>query len=137
MIIIACVDDNMGMMFNSRRQSRDRILRKRILEMTEGKKLWMSEYSSALFSDCVGANIVAADSFLENAAEGEYCFLEDKSALKYSDSIEKIVLFKWNRKYPADFYFDIPLEEQGWKISAASDFSGSSHEKITEEVYIK
>ena len=41
MKIIVCVDNQNGMMFNHRRQSQDRVLRKRILELTGGEKLWM------------------------------------------------------------------------------------------------
>ena len=33
-IVIACFDDTGGMMFNRRRQSQDRVLRERIVEMT-------------------------------------------------------------------------------------------------------
>ena len=44
MIVIACVDDKMGMLFNHRRQSQDSVLRKRILQITAGKILWMSRY---------------------------------------------------------------------------------------------
>ena len=39
MKIIVCVDNQNGMMFNHRRQSQDRVLRKRILELTGGKKV--------------------------------------------------------------------------------------------------
>ena len=45
MILIVCVDDHNGMMFNHRRQSQDRVLRADILELTGGKKLWMNAYS--------------------------------------------------------------------------------------------
>ena len=41
MIIMVCVDDNNGMMFNKRRQSQDRVLRQRMLELAGEKKLWM------------------------------------------------------------------------------------------------
>ena len=51
MIIISCVDDDMGMMFNHRRQSQDRVLRERVLEATKGKKLWMNHYSAKQFSE--------------------------------------------------------------------------------------
>ena len=33
MILIACVDDNLGMLFNNRRQSMDRVLRARLLKL--------------------------------------------------------------------------------------------------------
>lgn len=40
MIIIACTDDNQGMLFNHRRQSQDRVQRQRMLQRTGGAKLW-------------------------------------------------------------------------------------------------
>lgn len=49
MKIIVCVDNQNGMMFNHRRQSQDRVLRKRIMELTGGKKLWMNAYSQKQF----------------------------------------------------------------------------------------
>ena len=51
--------------------------------------------------------------------------------------IEKIILYRWNRKYPADFRFDINLEDSEWKLAETREFTGSSHEKITEEVYVR
>ena len=42
MIAIVCIDDNGGMMFNNRRQSRDVILLEKIIEITKGSKLWLN-----------------------------------------------------------------------------------------------
>ena len=137
MILIACVDDDLGMMFNKRRQSQDKILRTRIMEMTTGKKLWMNHYSAGQFSDNPKADINADDAFLSDALPGEYCFIENTNPAQYEKWVEKIVLYKWNRRYPADLRFDIPLADHGWKLKQSSDFVGSSHEKITEEVYEK
>ena len=50
------------------------------------------------------------------------------------DRVEKIILYKWNRHYHADHYFDISLLD-GWVLNDIVDFKGSSHEKITREVY--
>ena len=50
----------------------------------------------------------------------------------YSKS-ESVVLYKWNRVYPADQYFAMDLS--GWKLVETVEFPGSSHEKITEERY--
>ena len=137
MILIACVDDNMGMAFNKRRQSQDRILRSRILERTKGTKLWMSDYSYKQFSEDFGNQIYVSDR-LEDAPEtGEYCFIENQKTDAFVRNAEKIILYRWNRKYPADLWFDIAFTENGWKLVESTDFSGSSHEKITEEVYIK
>ena len=51
MIIMVCVDDNNGMMFNKRRQSQDRVLRQRMLELAGEKKLWMNDYSRRQFPE--------------------------------------------------------------------------------------
>lgn len=40
MKLIVCMDDKNGMAFNHRRQSRDRVLAERIMELTENAKLY-------------------------------------------------------------------------------------------------
>ena len=45
MKLIICVDDNNGMMFNRRRQSKDREVRHDILAYTMPERIWMNEYS--------------------------------------------------------------------------------------------
>lgn len=134
MIIIASVDDNKGLSFNGRRQSQDRILRKEILDETNKDILWMNSYSCKLFSDA--EKIREDNNFLEKAQMGEYCFVENISLKDYADTIEKIILYKWNKTYPADLYFDIPLNKE-WKLKSAINFKGYSHDKITKEVYEK
>ena len=42
MIVIACVDDRMGMLFNRRRQSQDAALRQRLLERAAGRPVPVS-----------------------------------------------------------------------------------------------
>lgn len=138
MKIIAAVDDNNGMMFNKRRQSQDRILREHILSLSQETRLWMSPYSLKQFSKEMEENwedrIRTRDDFLNSAGEGDYCFVEDADLLPYLEQIEEIILFKWNRVYPADTYF--PIDYASWKLMKTEEFAGSSHEKITKEVYI-
>lgn len=137
MILIACIDDDNGMMFNHRRQSQDRVLRERVLKMTDGSRLWMNHYSARQFESDSAAQINIDDNFLNEAAPGEYCFVEDLDVSPYKQWVEKIVLFKWNRRYPSDLRFNISINDHGWKLRQSTDFAGSSHEKITEEVYTK
>lgn len=141
MIVMAVVDDNNGMMFHGRRQSKDRVLRERMLALAEGEKLWMNAYSCQQFSDgdAVKAceKICVDEEFLKKAGQGDYCFAENVSIASQEDSIEKIILFRWNRKYPSDFKLDIDLDSSLWKLEEVREFSGSSHERITEEVYIR
>ena len=49
MVLIVCVDDRNGMMFHKRRQSQDRILRKRILERAGRQRIWMSQDTAKQF----------------------------------------------------------------------------------------
>ncbi len=137
MILIVAVDEDKGMMFNRRRQSKDRVLRERILSLAKGGKLWMNAYTRRQFPEDAQGEIIVDEKFLEKAGFGDYCFLENIPASPYEDRIEKIILFWWNRKYPSDTWFDIDLEGGGWKLSETREFSGSSHDKITEEVYVR
>ena len=135
MIIIVCVDDNMGMMFNHRRQSQDRVLRERVLEATKGNKLWMNHYSAKQFSESTAPQINVDDSFMSEAGSGEYCFVEDCDVTTFLRWVEKIILYQWNRRYPSDQTFSINFSAGGWKLIHTEEFSGSSHERITEEIY--
>lgn len=123
MIIFVCLDDNNGMMFNNRRQSMDVSVRKRILSIVKNKKLWMSEYTKKQFTE--ECNVCA------DISQAEYAFIENPNDM--GDIVpEQIIVYRWNRKYPADVYFD--LGERILKES--TEFKGKSHEIITEEIYI-
>lgn len=137
MILIVAVDDNNGMMFNKRRQSQDRVLRKHILSLSSQSRLWINHYTEKQFAQdgIFAEHLNVDDAFLNEAAPGEYCFVEDVSVAQYEKWVEKIILFRWNRKYPGDFHFDIDLSSGAWKLTSTEDFPGSSHEKITMEVY--
>lgn len=135
MIIIAAVDDRNGMTFNHRRQSQDRVLREKILALTAGKRLWMNHYSEKQFQNNMAPNINVDDEFLREAAPGEYCFVEDQSVSPHEKWTEQIILFKWNRCYPGDLHFDIDVKNSPWHLERTEEFAGSSHERITMEVY--
>ena len=72
---------------------------------------------------------------MEKAGEKDYCFVENLEIENFRDKIEKIILCKWNRKYPGDFFFTIDVNDGNWKLIDVEEFSGSSHEKITLEGY--
>ena len=129
MILIACVDDNMGMAFNNRRQSQDRVLRDRLLERVGTAKLWMSPYSARQF-EVLPESAQVCEDFLSRAGAGEYCFVE----LECPEKAEEVMLYHWNRAYPADVRFTLKLEH--FRRVEQTEFSGSSHPKITEEIYI-
>lgn len=137
MILIAFVDDGGGMMFNHRRQSRDRVALQRILDITAESTLWMNEYSAPLFTEFAAPQIQVDAQFLDKAGPKEYCLVENMDISPYLPFIEKILLFHWNRAYPSDMKFPIKLDGCKWRLISTDEFSGSSHEKITMEVYTK
>lgn len=135
MILIVCLDDKNGMMFNKRRQSKDASVRADIAAEAQNGVLWMNGYSAKQFTDIQGLDIRVDEDFLEKASMGEFCFLEGEGASQAESRIEKLIIYKWNRLYPADVRFDVDID--GWKLEKTSEFAGNSHEKITKEVYIK
>lgn len=133
MILMVCVDDRGGMLFHHRRQSQDRVVREDLLREA-GDRLLMNAYSAKQFEP--DAHIICAEDCLERAGEGDCCFVENLDPLAYADRIEKVIVYHWNRVYPADVYFTIPLQDAPWKLESVTEFPGFSHEKITKEVYI-
>ncbi len=133
MIAMVCVDDNNGMMFNHRRQSQDRLLRKHMLELAGGKRLWMSAYSRGQFLDEDGGRIAVVKGDFSDIVQGEYCFFEDQDPARYEDQIESLILFRWNCNYPADLHCTLPYEN--WKLEEMTEFAGYSHDRITKERY--
>ncbi len=132
MILICCIDDRGGMMFGSRRQSKDRILCERVLSLTKGKKLFLSPYSAPLFPE--KKELVISENPAKEAAEEDFVFLENTDLPE--KGIKKIILYRWNRHYPATQAFDKNLLSD-FSLKQKEDFAGFSHEKITEEVWEK
>ena len=129
MNVIICVDNNMGLAFNNRRQSRDGILNEKIISKIRGK-LKIEAYSKSLFpSD----RISVVDDILKETSSGEWCFSEKRSLKGFENKIEQLMICRWNRVYPANVHLDIDLK--GWQLLSTEEFSGSSHEKITMEVW--
>lgn len=133
MQVILCLDDRNGMMFNHRRQSRDRAVIQDILENLRNKQLWIRPISQVLFQDAKTCARVE-EHFLERAGCEDVCFVEDMLLAPYGDKIQSMVVYRWNRHYPADVSLDIDLH-QGWRLVSQTEFPGYSHEKITKEVY--
>jgi len=133
MLLIACLDDNGGMMFNSRRQSKDRVLREHMLTVCDGKTLWMSPYSASQFET---EALVQADSDYAHKMRAEdVCFVEDG---EFPCELPcALLLYRWNRRYPADRFFPFDPLENGYRLISSEEFVGSSHDRITADYYEK
>ena len=128
MKIIACVDNDMGLMFHQRRQTQDRIVRENIKALKE--RIYKNEYSYQLYKDTLDDVIVDND-FIKHG-ENHYCLIENVS-VKDCD-IDEMILYRWNTIYPCDYYLDIDLSK--FQLVKQEMFKGSSHE-VTKEIYRK
>lgn len=128
MKFILCLDDNNGMLFNNRRQSRDSVLIEDVIKNCGGERINIFPFSQQLFSGYEdNINIVSA--ICENGAY----FVENVDITPFSDDAEEFIVYRWNRVYPSDFSCNIDFSH--FPVKAEAEFKGSSHEKITKIIY--
>ncbi|MBQ5833380.1 MAG: ribonuclease Z [Clostridia bacterium] len=131
MRLIVTLDDYGGMLFNRRRQSRDRVLTEDILRTVGEGRLVVSPYTAPLFPSCTALTV--AEDPLSVAGKGDFCFLEERSPRGQMHLFSTVVIYRWNRHYPADVFFDADLTE--FSLIEAEELEGFSHKIITKEVY--
>lgn len=137
MHIFVCLDETGGMTFNRRRQSSDRVIREDILQTVGEKNLYVNDYTAKQFTEDKDNRLIADDGCLKKANAGDYVFIENSEIAEYASKIESITVYRWKRKYPADTFFDIDLTSSDWKVSAADEIKGYSHETIGKEIYVR
>lgn len=128
MTIILCMDDKNGISFNNRRQSRDKIL---IDHVIKHDNIYIQEYSKILFLDHP-VRIINNTSKLP--ADAVY-FHEITDPADIIDQFDTIIIYRWNRHYQSDIQFDFKTDL--YKKIFEEDFIGSSHDKITKEIWIR
>ena len=134
MTLFICLDKNNGISFNNRRQSRDIAVVSRMCERAKNSILHISENSSSLFAPL--PPILSIDNNpLEKTKSGEFCFVESIENYELINKVKKIIVYRWDKVYPHDesFKFDF----NNFTLESLCEFSGKSHNKITEEVYVK
>ena len=143
MKVIMCLDNNNGMMFNNRRTSRDREVIKDIVYNYKNEKISISVYSKELFEDYLkdnglesleDNNIIVDDDYISKINDNDYCFIEEMSIIDYNIKLEQIVVYRWDRIYPADTYCQIDFDD--YVLKGKEEIKGYSHEKISKEIYI-
>ena len=133
MKLIVCLEERKGMMFNNRRQSRDRVLIDDMIKMIGDDKLYIAPYSECLFENKEIKLKVKKNPL--KAADENWCFIENLPVAEYKDEIETVIIYHWNRHYPGDFFFDLELDS--YTLESSEELVGSSHEKITKEIWKK
>ena len=130
--IYVCLDDRNGLLFNKRRQSRDIRVLEDIRALLSGA-LYLAPYSEKLVQEAGLPYRIYDDPTLSPA---DY-FAEGQPPAALLEAAQRLVLYRWNRHYPADTYWEIPPEALGFVRSETVEFPGKSHETITREVYLR
>lgn len=132
MIVAVCVDDKLGILFNKRRQSKDRELRKDLLSLTD-QTLWVNEYTAKQFTEDEKMWLNINENYLDEIGEDDLCFVENLPIADYEDKITKLIVYHWNRVYPSDVR--LPFDLTNWELESEYEFKGYSHDKITRRIY--
>ena len=132
MKVFICVDNDYGIAYNHRRQSRDRILMADAIH-TAKKRLFCTPYSEPLLLE--HPRLVVCENPLTDAQEEDFVFAEKMLLAEAFDKIDTLILYRWNRDYPSDMKFDLDLS--AFHLISKEYFVGSSHDKITKEIYTK
>ena len=74
---------------------------------------------------------------MTKAEAGEVCFVEDRPIAPYAEQIEAVVLYDWDRAYPADVHLDFDPAEAGFMLAEEREFPGTSHERIIRKIYVR
>ena len=131
---IICLDERGGMSFMGKRQSRDERVIKDMMETVGSARLIVTSYSLPLFPEGFA---VCKDAPILEAGDEDFCFIEADDVLPYLERSDTLIIYNWNRHYPADQRFQFSPEKHGFTLAKAMDFAGKSHEKITKETYVK
>lgn len=132
MKLVVCLDDNFGILFNNRRQSSDVVQREDFKKIVLDKKVYLSEYSYDLYKDMdLNFEVISEETEI---SEDSFFIYEGEFLEKILENVDEIILYFWNRVYPADTDFEIPT---GFKEIESFDFVGNSHDKISRKLYIK
>jgi len=127
MNLYICLDDRSGLQFNHRRQSRDGAVLADIRSRIAGNLL-IDPFSEKLIREAEIPYVLPPE-------EAEDFFAEGIPTEEIMEKTTRIVIYRWNRHYPADLRWEPDLDGLGFQLTETVEFPGTSHEKITREVY--
>ena len=129
MNLYICLDDRNGLQFNRRRQSRDAAVLEDIRSQCTGNLL-IDAFSEKLIREAEIPYVLLPET-------AEDFFAENTPPEEILEKTKKLVIYRWNRHYPADVKWEPDLTVLGFALRETTEFPGTSHEKITREVYVR
>lgn len=132
MTVIVCVDERLGRAFLGKRLSRDAQLIADVLDFCGARTLCVTPKSARLFDTPL---LSVRPELFADAKRGEVFFSETEPLAEVLGHISTLVIYRWNRHYPADLFLDVCPEEAGFVQGEVRELVGKSHPIITREVY--
>ena len=130
MQIAVCVDDALGRTFNGRRQTKDRVVAADLIKEAQGQ-LFITPFSQKWLGDAPGVSL------WDGEDPSHLLFLEAEPLAPYAQQITRLVIYRWNRRYPADTYLDLDPQALGLALESTQELTGFSHPVITKEIWTK
>ena len=146
MTIIACVDLRMGLSFNGKRQTRDKLVVKHILNNCDPKLgLTVTPRSGRYIMDSMKSldeeltiplhivpeltpeNTQLSDVFIETGTPD--------SISELLDMADHVILYVWNTTYLYTEHFTDIQNQSVWTLTHAELMEGSSHDEVTIQLY--
>ncbi len=139
MTLIITVDECFGLAFGGRRQSRDRELTRDAVRLACGRRIIAREYSRLLFEEAGEdtKEIIFVDEPTRAAERDDVVLLELCVTAEDLSRADELVVYNFNRRYPATSKLDTALVERDFTSVKTLEFRGNSHEKLTRVEYIR
>lgn len=135
MILIFTLDNQNGTNLAGKRQSRDRVVGEKIIELANGRLHILEKTVSFFKNNDMSNTACTVFSDLWRLPNDAVFFAEEVVPQELMEQAEKIYVFRWNRQYPSMAKDRVTLET--FNKAIVEEFPGYSHEKITLEVYEK
>ena len=149
MKLILCADERFGYSFNHRRQTSDREMVRDLKRRlgSEADRIRVNAYTERLllrngyFSPEEAARreaspAPAGSAFLKNADDASgWVWTENVDLKGLYHTIDELLLYVWDKRYPADLLFPEQLLA-GLRPAETAEFPGYSHDLIRVEHYV-
>lgn len=130
--IALCTDIDGGLSFYHKRQSKDREIRKKLFSYS--KEIVSNEYGASQFKEEDGGSVIVLENPL-NAKDGIIFLEADAIPNVIPDDIQRILIFRFDLKYPSDRKLNFDL--RGWTLKKTEKIKGYSHDEIMLEEYAR
>ena len=146
MTIIACVDLRMGLSFNGKRQTRDKLVVKHILNncdpklgltVTPRSGRYIMDSMKSLDEELTIPLHIVPELTPENAQSSDI-FIETgtpDSISELLDMADHVILYVWNTTYLYTEQFPDIQNQSVWTLTHAELMEGSSHDEVTIQLY--